>query len=382
MAQTFYLRATAESGLVSSGQGSGRGLRRRRDTGFYYNLLSGAYEAYVTANINGYSISSSGEGNTGQYIMLDPTPTVEGDFIFVKQSGSTLAEYDLANGMRWQDNAGPDSADLEYLLTNYLGSGTIATLNLSKLNVVNNSGDAIFAQSLYSGGNGINAQGFGPGNGIYAIGGNAPDGDGFHIVGGGSSGSFGFRILGGLSGGDGIYAIAQGGIGNGMTLVHAGAGFDLNAATTPPMLVGMMSGQLSGQAVNILSGNSVSVWSGTSYLASGSIFMLTFASGVVGGGSGNLPSAWGASGAVVIGKDMDKSGMTLSASGMDTITIEAGMNMRQAMSIVSAANAGRFSGAGTTTVLIDGANASGTNRITATVNQSGDRSVVSLNLPT
>ncbi len=71
--------------------------------------------------------------------------------------------------------------------------------------------------------------------------------------------------------------------------------------------VQLFSGSLSGQLVALASGLS----SGVMYLPSGSLFMSTFASGVVGGGSGNLPSAWGGSGAVTVGLNLDKSGYTV-----------------------------------------------------------------------
>jgi hypothetical protein len=53
-----------------------------------------------------------------------------------------------------------------------------------------------------------------------------------------------------------------------------------------------------------------SVSSGSLYLASGSIFKNTFASGVL-GTSGGLPTAWGGSGAVTDGQNLDKTGYTL-----------------------------------------------------------------------
>ena len=54
------------------------------------------------------------------------------------------------------------------------------------------------------------------------------------------------------------------------------------------------------------------VSSGSLYLASGSLFKNTFASGVL-GTSGGLPTAWGNSGATTVGQDLDKSGITVGA---------------------------------------------------------------------
>lgn len=77
----------------------------------------------------------------------------------------------------------------------------------------------------------------------------------------------------------------------------------------------------------------------------------------------------------------DKSGYTLHSSGLDTVIVETGMNARQALAAIAASVAGRLSGAGTAVVRIDGANVSGTNRIAAQVDSSGNRMSVILNLP-
>lgn len=90
----------------------------------------------------------------------------------------------------------------------------------------------------------------------------------------------------------------------------------VNAVVPPSTLSGVIanSGLFVSVPIASISGvNTVataSVSSGSLYLASGSIFLNTFASGVVGGGSGNLPSAWGGSGAVTVGQNLDKSGYT------------------------------------------------------------------------
>lgn len=71
----------------------------------------------------------------------------------------------------------------------------------------------------------------------------------------------------------------------------------------------------------------------------------------------------------------------LHSGGLDNVVIEDGMNARQALSIAAAGAAGKFSGAGTTMVRIDGAGVPGTQRIAATVDASGNRTSVTLNLP-
>ncbi len=75
--------------------------------------------------------------------------------------------------------------------------------------------------------------------------------------------------------------------------------------------------------VNVVA--TATVASGSLFLAAGSIFMTTFASGVVGGGSGNLPSAWGGSGATTVGQSLI-SGMfvTVPISSISGVTIQSG----------------------------------------------------------
>jgi hypothetical protein len=75
-----------------------------------------------------------------------------------------------------------------------------------------------------------------------------------------------------------------------------------------------------------------------------------------------------------------KSGYALSSSGLDAITIETGLNMRQATSLIAASAAGKLSGAATTTITIDGAGVN-TDRIVATVDADGNRTAVTLSPP-
>lgn len=86
-------------------------------------------------------------------------------------------------------------------------------------------------------------------------------------------------------------------------------------------------------------------------------------------------------GPVTVGTNNDKSGYQLSPIGLDSITIEPGVNARQAMSPVLAAAAGVLSGAGTGTIVIKGGNTS-TSRIIASTDNSGNRMSITLNLPT
>ncbi len=85
-------------------------------------------------------------------------------------------------------------------------------------------------------------------------------------------------------------------------------------------------------------------------------------------------------GRVIAGTVADKVGYTLAAAGLDSITVETGINARQALSPILAASAGVITGAGTGTIVIQGANAS-TSRIVATTDNAGNRLSVVLALP-
>lgn len=72
--------------------------------------------------------------------------------------------------------------------------------------------------------------------------------------------------------------------------------------------------------------------------------------------------------------------VTLSPAGLDAILVENGVNARQALSPILAASAGVLLGAGTGIIVIKGGNVAVT-RITATTDNAGNRSAVTLNLP-
>jgi hypothetical protein len=78
--------------------------------------------------------------------------------------------------------------------------------------------------------------------------------------------------------------------------------------------------------------------------------------------------------------DDSKDGYSLASSGVDAIVIEAGLNLRQAISIIVAGEGGELSGADTTTIVIHGAGVA-TTRMTATVDVSGNRTSVALSPP-
>ena len=74
------------------------------------------------------------------------------------------------------------------------------------------------------------------------------------------------------------------------------------------------------------------------------------------------------------------SSVVLASNGLDLVTVETGLNARQALAIHSALAGGVLSGAGTGTIVVKGAGVA-TTRITATTDSSGNRSSVTLNLP-
>ncbi|MBX6311895.1 MAG: hypothetical protein IRY99_03085 [Isosphaeraceae bacterium] len=83
---------------------------------------------------------------------------------------------------------------------------------------------------------------------------------------------------------------------------------------------------------------------------------------------------------VTVGANNDKTGYSLAPSGLDAITIETGVNARQALTAILATSAGTIKGAGTGTITIQGGNTSDT-RIQATTDSAGNRSSVTLLLP-
>lgn len=73
-------------------------------------------------------------------------------------------------------------------------------------------------------------------------------------------------------------------------------------------------------------------------------------------------------------------GLKLAADGLDSVVIETGINARQAISIIAAANAGLASGNDTNSPVFKGINTN-TTRITATTTAAGNRTAVTLSPP-
>lgn len=74
-------------------------------------------------------------------------------------------------------------------------------------------------------------------------------------------------------------------------------------------------------------------------------------------------------------------GVTVAAAGLDSVVVETGLNARQALSIAASACAGVLAGATTPNVTIAAAGVPATNRIAATVDGNGNRTVVTLSPP-
>lgn len=93
------LTAIAETGITT-----GKFSRLRGSDGAWWNTSgTPAYEAYNAANIASYGIDGSEIGATGVYSATDPTPTVGGEYLFVKAAGALLTVADLTTGLRWQN---------------------------------------------------------------------------------------------------------------------------------------------------------------------------------------------------------------------------------------------------------------------------------------
>lgn len=137
---------------------------------------------------------SSGEmtGDSIAVVCSDAAGAEWCDLVFVLQTAARQID-DLAfpnTSGRGLDVS--TDGDVEANLTKIDGVvNASATLNLTKLNVVNSGGDAIVASSTGSNGTGIKASGNGSGEGIIATGG--ATGNGVEAVGGATSGS-GLRV--------------------------------------------------------------------------------------------------------------------------------------------------------------------------------------------
>lgn len=115
-------------------------------------------------------------------------------------------------------------------------NGNNATLNLKKLNIVNNAGSAIVASSTGGNGSGIAASGNGSGSGIAGA--------------GGATGA-GLAGLGGATSGAGIFGLAQNNNDAGMQLIKDGTGVDLEADFSSDALDNILMSDLAAGAPSI-----------------------------------------------------------------------------------------------------------------------------------
>jgi hypothetical protein len=79
--------------------------------------------------------------------------------------------------------------------------------------------------------------------------------------------------------------------------------------------------------------------------------------------------------------NVDKTGYKLASDGMDQVTIEAGINARQALSLIGAACAGVATGLDTTTVTFAAMGLPSVPRINSSVNFLGNRLAITLTPP-
>lgn len=192
-----------------------------------------------------------------------------------------------------------------------LTSGNNATLNLKKLNIINNNGDALYAQSTGNNGSGITAKGHGLADGVFIVGGST-SGIGIEIVGINESG---VSITStGLSGTNGITISSESGFGvsvgtnsgdavsfqstdgNALSLLGSGSGKSINAPQDIALPSGDLDDQL--QALPTAAENADQVWEETLADHSGTVGSTAeqlAAAGAAGDPWGTaLPGAYGA----------------------------------------------------------------------------------------
>lgn len=83
----------------------------------------------------------------------------------------------------------------------------------------------------------------------------------------------------------------------------------------------------------------------------------------------------------VTGTVVPLTAVLLGSAGMDAVTVETGLNARQAISVIVSTTGGKVSGAGTGTETFRNAVADTANRVVATVDSSGNRTAITYNLP-
>lgn len=315
-----------------------------------------------------------------------------------------------------------DFVDQVGLIGGLLNDGT-ATVNLTKLNVVNSAGSAIVATSSGGNGSGLDCTGQGSGHGIKGIGGST-SGSGIHAGGGvdgisatGVGVGAGMTLQGGATNGPGLYAAAGGGDAAGFQADSAGAsaGALFNGGTTGIGLhvrggtaggAGMycqargtgdtgfatQGGPTSGRGAQF---NGAGTGSGAEFNGAGSGSGAVFNGGTSGDGADFFGNGNGTAGIYVFsagnpgyGLFCDHTGTgtgivgTLdSATTVDSIfdradAIETGMTLRQALRGTTSKLFGKVSGGSTGTELFRAAVSDSKTRITFTDDINGNRTAV------
>jgi hypothetical protein len=152
----------------------------------------------TTQTILGITVSTDFDSITGLHNILvdlsqDPTFYAAGCDIDLVILAGTVSAVSLSGYIPMSfsivhRNNDANLTQIDGLATN----GNNATLNLKMLNIINNAGDALVAQSTGGGGNGFWAEGSGSGNG-------------FNII-GGTNGVYGMYVKGQGTGSVGFYA--------------------------------------------------------------------------------------------------------------------------------------------------------------------------------
>jgi len=302
-------------------------------------------------------------------------------------------------------------------------NGNNATLNLKQLNIINNAGHALVAESTGGNGDGARFLGTGFGRGILAVGdlgaglkiqsnvaalsieelgaaGNSAidvtsssgvgisvlgAADGVNIVAGGNG--HGVELQGSGTGA-GLYANGGAMNGDAAQFTGAGTGKSINA----PQNIAVSDGDLTLAAIANAVWTNVTrtltsfgtlvadIWSNVTRTLTAFGFNVTV-------GANNDKTGYTLTAAYDPAKTASQAGdaMTLTAAERNAIAdaaldradaIEIGLTLRQALRLTAAALAGKLSGAATTTVTIRNAVADSKPRITATVDVDGNRTAI------
>ena len=166
--------------------------------------------------------------------------------------------------------------------------------------------------------------------------------------------------------------------GDGVRVVSAGTGVDINCAGDGRIQADV-AGRILGDTATAFSGIGAQVDT-RQFLGSAVVLDANNFPGINvrdwnGTAVGALPTNFSS-------LSIDASGrVTLAPAGLDAITVETGLNARQALSLIAATTGGILSGGGTVTEVFRAAVENATTRVTATVDSNGNRSAIVYNLP-